>query len=298
MRNSLFCLLLLGAASLQFAQEKPAAPSKKIFSIDIAMPADAIATELEFSEIDLARASREQLAQARTKVIRTLERTYREYVAPEFRFFRVRSVHKTGIPGAYGETHTVSAYLRDPYREPRLPLVQQGQTEYLQGSSIELPQQAGMVTRYRIDEGDFLDYQGPLQFGKPGTYRIEIKVENEAKEVVLMRTYYFKVEVSAPVTRAVISNPVHGRQGIQFGKDSALLFFATDGESGVAKTFYRLVPIGQKSDDKSFREYAKRLSYGEVAAGGEIHLLQYYSVDVAGNKEEIRSELIQCETGP
>jgi hypothetical protein len=296
MRLVLVCLIL--SIFPTFAQEKPAAPDKRIFSINITPPPESSATEIEFSEIDLAKVTPEQAAEARTKVIRTTAKTYREYVAPELRFFRVRSIHKTGVPGAFGKTLLVQDYLRKPYREPELPLVQQGKTEYLLGSRIELPQQPGLVTRYRLDEGESLEYKEPLVFDKPGTYRMQVSIENDAKEPVLSRTYIFKVELNAPTTRAVISNPVHGKRGIKLGKDSALLFLATDAESGVAKTLYRLAPIGKNIEEIAFREYGKRLRFGEVCSGGAINLLQFYSVDVAGNKEELRGEVIFCEAGP
>ena len=296
MRHVFLSFLLLGTIPPVVAQEKPAVSGKKIFSINITPPPETSATELEFSDTDLAKANAEQAAQARTKVIRTTEKAYREYVAPELRFFRVRSIHKTGVPGAFGKTLLVQDYLRKPYREPQLPLVQQGKTEYLLGSRIELPQQPGLVTRYRLDEGESLEYKEPLVFNKPGIYRMQVSIENEAKEAVLARTYIFKVELNAPTTRAVISDPVHGKRGIKLGKDSALLFLATDAESGVAKTFYRLAPIGKNIEEMPFKEYGKRLSFGEVSAGGAINLLQYYSVDVAGNKEELRSEVVFCET--
>jgi hypothetical protein len=279
-----------------FAQQKPAVSERKIFSINITPPPDSSATELEFSDTDLTQATAEQAAQARTKVVRTKEKTYREFIEPELRFFRVRSIHKTGVPGAFGKTLLVSDYLRNPYREPKLPLIQQGKTEYLLGSRIELPQQPGLVTRYRLDDGESLEYKEPLVFDKPGTYRMQVSLENEAKEAVLVRTYIFKVELDPPNTRAVISNPVHSKRGIKLGKDSALLFLATDAESGVAKTFYRLAPIGKNIEEFPFKEYSKRLSFGEVFSGGVVNLLQYYSIDVAGNKEELRSEVIFCET--
>ncbi len=298
MRVVFFSFLLLVTIPPVVAKEKPATSGKKIFSINITPPPDASATELEFSDTDLAQANAEQAAQARTKVVRTTEKTYREYVTPELRFFRVRSIHKTGVPGAFGKTLLVSDYLISPFREIKLPLVQQGKTEYLLGSRIELPQQPGLVTRYRLDEGESLEYKEPLIFDKPGTYRMQVSVENEAKETILERTYIFKVELNAPTTRAVISDPVHGKRGIALGQMSALLFLATDAESGVAKTFYRLAPIGKNIEVMPFREYSKRLGFAEVSAGGAINLLQYYSVDVAGNKEELRSEVIFCETAP
>jgi hypothetical protein len=91
---------------------------------------------------------------------------------------------------------------------------------------------------------------------------------------------------------------VHSKRGIELGKNSALLFLASDAESGVAKTYYRLAPIGRNIEEVPFKEYSRRLDYVEVSAGGAINLLQYYSVDVAGNKEELRSEVIYCETAP
>lgn len=298
MRKRFAFLLLLSNIPPALAQEKPPAHDKKIFSINITPPPDTSATEIEFSEIDLSGATPDQAAQARTKVVRTTEKTYREYVAPELRFFRVRSIHKTGVPGAFGKTLLVEDFLRKAYREPRLPLVQQGKTEYLLGSRIELPQQPGLITRYILDEGESFEYKEPLVFDKPGTYRMQISIENDAREVVLTRTFSFKVELNAPTTRAVISDPVHGKRGIELGKDSALLLLATDAESGVAKTFYRLAPIGKNIEEIAFKEYGKRLHYAEVSAGGAINLLQFYSVDLAGNKEELRSEVVYCETLP
>jgi len=295
MRLIFFSFLVFALIPPVVAREKPAASGKKIFSINITPPPDSSATELEFSDTDLAKANAEQAAQARTKVVRTTEKTYREYIEPELRFFRVRSIHKTGVPGAFGKTQLVEAYLSKPYREPKLPLVQQGKTEYLLGSRIELPQQPGLVTRYRLDDGEILEYKEPLVFDKPGTYRMQVSIENEAKEAVLARTYIFKVELNAPTTRAVISDPVHSKRGIELGKNSALLFLASDAESGVAKTYYRLAPIGRNIEEVPFKEYSRRLDYVEVSAGGAINLLQYYSVDVAGNKEELRSEVIFCE---
>lgn len=270
-------------------------PTQKIFSININPPQDAVATELEFSDTDLSQIDPEKPQEIKSKTVRTGEKTYRELLPQEFRFFRVRSIHKTGVPGAWSKTLRVENFLQDPYREPKLPLVQQGKTEYLLGSRIELPQQKGLTVRYQLDDGEVLEYREPIVFDRPGTYRMTLSMENDAKEVVLKRTYIFKVELSPPETRLVINHPVHSRRGIKLGKESSLLFLASDTESGIAKTYFRFAPLGKTIADLPFRVYAQRLGWSEICTESEINLVEYYSVDVAGNKEPLRREVLFCE---
>jgi hypothetical protein len=66
MRLIFFSFLVFALIPPAVAQEKPAASGKKIFSINITPPPDSSATELEFSDTDLAKANAEQAAQART----------------------------------------------------------------------------------------------------------------------------------------------------------------------------------------------------------------------------------------
>lgn len=291
-------LLALAAVFTLAAQQSnvPAPPAKKIFSININPPQDAAATELEFSDTDLSQIDPQNPREVKSRTIRTTEKAYRDYLPQEFRFFRVRSIHKTGVPGAWSKTQLVENFLQAPYREPKLPLLQQGATEYLLGSRIELPQQPGLVTRYQLDEGEIREYREPIIFDRPGTYRMTISMETGTNEVVLKRTYIFKVELTAPETHLVINQPIHSRRGIKLGKDSSLLFFAIDTESGIAKTYFRVAPLGKAIEDLPFREYTKRISWGEFCADSEINLVQYYSADLAGNKEKVRRTVLYCET--
>ena len=276
--------------------QKPAVQEQKIFSITINPPADADFTEIEFADINLATATdAEKISGARVKVVRTKEKVFREYLAPDIRYFRVRSVHKTGVAGPFSAAQPVSKYLRKAYREPAIPVVQQGKTEYLLGSRIELPVQPNLVTKYRIGEGEFIEYKEPLVFEKPDTYKMEVQLENAEKQVVYRKNFVFKVELNPPKTRAVIVNPVQTRRGISVGKESSLVFLVDDAESGLAKTFFRIVPLGKDAGSIAFMEYGNRLQYNDLQTAGETSLLQYYSVDKAGNKEEMRSEMIFCD---
>ncbi|GEM_PF-5900626 len=293
---SLLALLFFAAAYAADTETKPAANEQKIFSLAINPPADAAFTEIEFSDINLSTATdADKISGARVKTVRTKEKTFREYLAPEIQFFRVRSIHKTGVAGPYSKTVSVKDYLRKAYREPKIPVVQQGQTEYLLGSRIELPVQPNLVTKYRLGEGEFLEYREPLVFDKPDTYKMEVQLENAQQQVVFKKNFVFKVELNPPKTRAVIVNPIQSKRGISVGKESAVVFLVEDAESGMAKIFYRIIPLGKDANAIAFAEYGNRLSHADIAAAGDTCLLQYYSIDKAGNKEEIKSEMVFTE---
>ncbi len=289
--------LSFGPATIaQSETAKPAAKEQKVFSLNINSPADAAFTEIEFSDIDLSQATdAEKISGARVQVVRTKEKVFREYLAAEVQFFRVRSIHKTGVAGAYSRTFAVKDYLRKAYREPKLPLVQEGQTEYLLGSRIELPTQPNLVTKYKIGEGEFIEYREPLVFDKPDTYKMQVNLENKANEVVFTKNYVFKVELNPPKTRMVVDNPVHSKRGITIGKDSSVVFLVDDAESGRAKTFYRIIPFGKDMTAIPFAEYGKRLTPADFSAGKGLNMLQFYSTDKAGNKEEIKTEMVYSE---
>ncbi|AFM11439.1 hypothetical protein [Turneriella parva] len=275
---------------------KPAVKEAKVFSLNINAPADAVATDIEFSDIDLSKATdAEKIGGARVKVVRTKEKVFREALAPEVQFFRVRSIHKTGVAGAYSRSYAVKDYLRKAYREPKLPLVQEGQTEYLLGSRIELPVQPNLVTKYKIGEGEFIEYREPLVFDKPDTYKMQVNLENSANEVVFTKNYVFKVELNPPKTRVVIAEPLHTKRGITVGKNSSVVFLVEDAESGRAKTFYRIVTFGKDMNALPFIEYGKRLTYTDLKGIGDMGVLQFYSIDKAGNKEEVKTETFYTE---
>ena len=293
---SLLALLSFAAAYAADTETKPAANEQKIFSLAINPPADAAFTEIEFSDINLSAATdAAKISGARVKTVRTKEKIYREYLSPEVQFFRVRSIHKTGVAGPYSKTVSVKDYLRKAYREPKIPVVQQGQTEYLLGSRIELPVQPNLVTKYRLGDGEFIEYREPLVFDKPDTYKMEVQLENAQQQVVYKKNFVFKVELNPPKTRAVIVNPIQSKRGISVGKDSAVVFLVEDAESGMAKIFYRIIPLGKDANAIPFSEYGNRLTHADIAGAGDTCLLQYYAIDKAGNKEEMKSEMIFAE---
>ncbi|MCX7632180.1 MAG: hypothetical protein N2Z22_02470 [Turneriella sp.] len=282
----------------------PALAQSHKFSISIQLPEDAESAEIEFWDIDPARASPEEQRQARSKAVRTQEKIYREEIPAEFRFFRVRSIHKTGVPGPFSKTFAIVDFVQKAPQQtvippqpqaPQLVFVRQGRTDYLVGKKIELQQEPGTTTRYRIGDGEFQEYNSPLIFDKPGTYRLEIVIEDKNKNVVSQKQYIFRVELTPPETRALIDHPINSRSGVKFGKESALVLVAKDDESGVAQTLFRIVPLGQDAEKVPFQNYTHRRSWHDTCKSAAVHLLQYYSVDIAGNQEPTKSQVLFCE---
>jgi hypothetical protein len=93
----------------------------------------------------------------------------------------------------------------------------------------------------------------------------------------------------------IIDEPVHSRRGVGVGKSSAVVFFVDDQESGTAKIFYRVIPLGKDLEATKFSEYSKRLTHADFAPHGATVLIQFYSVDNAGNKEQVRTEVVTVE---
>jgi hypothetical protein len=278
------------------AAEPTDAASQKVFSMAITRPADAAMTEIEFSDLELGKVTdAEKITGAKVVIIRTAESKLTKPLSPEIQFFRVRSIHKTGVPGPYSVSYSVTPYLRKAYREPQIPVVQQGSTEYLLGSRIELPVQPNLVTRYRLGEGEFIEYKEPLVFEKPATYKMDVQLVNSEQQVVYEKKYIFKVELNPPRTRAVITDPIHSHRGMMMGKNSALVFLVEDAESGMAKIFYRTAAMGKDINAVAYSEYTTRIRHADLVNDTGTVILQYYSIDKAGNKEEVKTELIFCE---
>lgn len=297
MRNLFYLIAFTAAIAAQESKpQKPAVVDQKIFSLNINPPKDAMLTEIEFADIDLGQATdAEKISGARVKSVKTKDKVFREYLSPEIRFFRVRSIHKTGVAGPYSQTYQVADYLKKAYREPQLPVVQSGKTEYLQGKSIELPTQPNLVTKYKIGEGEFIEYREPLIFEKADTYNLLVNLENSQNEVVFTKNYVFKVELNPPKSRLVIVEPNHSKRGITVGPRSSIVFLVDDAESGLAKIFYRITSVGKDLNSVEFKEYGARLTHADLAAIGDASLVQYYATDKAGNKEEIKTEMIYIE---
>lgn len=270
--------------------------AEKVFSIIITPPAGAIQSEIEFSNVELSKNDdTTDLENAKVLTVRTQEKTFRQPIDSEFQFFRLRSIHKTGVAGPFSETRRVEDYLQNAFREPTIPVVQQGQTEYLLGSRIELKDEPGLTTQYSLDGGSPQTYKEAIIFTEPATHTMEISIQDAQGATVYKKQFIFKVELTPPTTQALIASPAHNRDGIVVGKESSVVLMGQDAESGLDQTFYRILSLGEDMQSVAFEPYGRRLSWSDFSKRGRISLLQYYSVDKAKNKEALKTEIIYSE---
>lgn len=92
------------------------------------------------------------------------------------------------------------------------------------------------------------------------------------------KTVIIKLDDVPPVTNCVVEGP-DGLNG-WYKTNPDISFIATDESSGVLKTYYRF-------NSDSFQEYIPASVFSIPGEG--IHQLQYFSEDVAGNVEEVKT---------
>ncbi|MEM3043559.1 MAG: hypothetical protein QXD84_08475 [Thermoplasmata archaeon] len=92
----------------------------------------------------------------------------------------------------------------------------------------------------------------------------------EERDIVRVR-----VDMTAPKSSVRFGNPKYGQMPVYIRPDTLINITACDGYSGVERTFYRI-------DERTQEEYTGSITEG---AGGH-HNLTYWSVDLAGNREE------------
>ena len=122
-----------------------------------------------------------------------------------------------------------------------------------------------LLTEYRVvDSVDWTEYEDGAEFSEDGVWSLEARsidlAGNLAEEEVS-----FKLDATAPVTALALNGTV-------------VTLEAEDATSGVASTWYRV-------DGGELALYETPF---EVVGEGE-HIVEYYTVDVAGNEEDARN---------
>lgn len=121
-------------------------------------------------------------------------------------------------------------------------------------------------TMYRVDGGTWTEYAGTsLSFSESGSWVIEFYSVDMSSRVESTKSFEVMVDLEVPVTTAVDA-------------DSIVTLTATDGISGVDATYYRI-------DGGDWIVYSGAFTL----EGSGNHSVEYYSVDVAGNTEAVRT---------
>jgi len=138
------------------------------------------------------------------------------------------------------------------------------------------------VLTYRIDNGSWLAYSGSILLGE-GRHLLEYGSSDVAGNVEIIHSRNIAVDLSPPVSSVVLS----GTQGANgwYLSDVTVTLTATDSVSGVASISYRL-------DGGGWNSYTGPFS---IAQGG-THVLEFVSVDMAGNRGRVVRDSVHVET--
>ncbi len=135
--------------------------------------------------------------------------------------------------------------------------------------------------RYRIDGGPWQPYGGPFMLG-PGRHSLDVFAFDAAGLWSLFSTTVIDIDLVGPATVDSVAG-IAGENG-WYVSDVIVTLSASDSGSGVASTAYRL-------DGGAWITYAGPLS---ISQGGR-HLLEFASVDRAGNRGPIVRDSVDVE---
>ena len=156
---------------------------------------------------------------------------------------------------------------------------------FISNATVSLPSTdaiSGVATiSYRLDGGAWTIYTGPLTLGD-GRHALQYRASDLAGNVEMVHAATFSIDTTPPVTTHTLSGTA-GANG-WYTSDASVTLAATDAVSGAWTTRYRL-------DGGSWTEYTGPIS----AAGSGRHVLDFASVDVAGNLEEVHVLVVNID---
>ena len=136
-------------------------------------------------------------------------------------------------------------------------------------------QSGNAKTYYSVDESDFTEGTSFTVKGD-GIHKISYYSVDVAGNKEEVKTAEVKIDNTVPVTNAKV--PADWSK-----EDVPVTLTATDDQSGIAKTYYSV-------DESDFTE-----GTSFTVKGDGIHKISYYSVDVAGNKEEVKTAEVKID---
>ncbi|WP_165822350.1 OmpL47-type beta-barrel domain-containing protein [Paenibacillus montanisoli] len=138
-------------------------------------------------------------------------------------------------------------------------------------------------TEYRINEGTWTDYSNPLLFTEHGAYTIEYRSTDAAGNEEFLKTVSFSIaspaqDVTAPSTSVALQPGTPDGSSGWYRSDVGITLSATDDQSGVAQTEYRI-------NNGSWVPYNGTLT----VSTDDTYTIEYRSTDAAGNEESAKS---------
>jgi hypothetical protein len=143
-------------------------------------------------------------------------------------------------------------------------------------------------TEYKLDNQAYKAYTEPLKLTTAGqhtiAYRSSDRLGNSEAETTLKVT----VDTTAPTTKGTASAALSN-------EDILVSLSATDADSGVCATFFRVVK--EKATPGDFQSGAEVVIEAEEGGSADgNYTVQYYSVDMLGNKETAKELKVRIDT--
>jgi len=137
-------------------------------------------------------------------------------------------------------------------------------------------------TFYSDDGMNWLDYSGKFTISDEGTHSIYYYSMDSLGNTESTKSITLKIDLSPPVTELRIDGSVENESITYVMASSVFHLNASDEISGLAQTFYRI--NGSEWIDLGDIGY-----YNFTLVSSGIQIIDYYSIDQAGNMEDIQS---------
>lgn len=141
------------------------------------------------------------------------------------------------------------------------------------------------ATYYTVDGGPTQTYGGAFSFGTEGTHKIAFWSEDGAGNIETAGApITLRIDKTAPTTAVI--NPISPASGWFVTSGIPVAFDADDSGSGIAATYYTI-------DGGAKQTYGDPFT-ADLATGN--HTITYWSVDLAGNEETIKTVEVKVDT--
>ncbi len=153
---------------------------------------------------------------------------------------------------------------------------------YISNVSISLHSTSNK-TYYRINGEEWKEYKNEIMISNEGENILEYYSIDKAGNKENKKSLTIKIDKTSPITNYSIdpSSP-NGKNG-WYVSNVTIKLFSSDGESGVEKIMYKV-------DDGNWMEYKK-----PVKINNGVHKIKFYSIDYAGNEEDINEINIKID---
>ena len=133
-------------------------------------------------------------------------------------------------------------------------------------------------TKYRLDGRKWNEYKAAMEISKEGWHILEYYSVDDSGNVESIKSFEFGIDKSTPSTIHSLNPSLPDGKNGWYVSNVTVTLTASDGISGISHTFYRV-------DGNKWQEYKGAF----IITQNGNHTIQYYSMDNAGNVENIHS---------